>query len=163
MLKRCIVIMLAFVLACVPMVGCSSGGQDQSGGSSTESEEPVPITGDQVADGTYDITVDTDSSMVNVVYCKLDVKAGQMTATMALHGQGFSRIWQGNYEDADKLKKGEWGDYAVDDDGWSTFTCPVEALDKEIEFSLFGHRRDRWYPHMLIFESKEMPEGSITR
>ena len=116
-----------------------------------------------LADGVYDIEIETDSSMVNVVRGEVEVADGTYTVTMALNGEGFTRIYQGDVDSA--LAAAEAGDsaitdYVVGEDGKYTFVFTVPALDEEIDYALYGVRRDTWYPHTLIFHSPGYGEGS---
>ena len=103
------------------------------------------------ADGTYEITADTDSSMFRVEACTLTVAAGEMTAAVSLPGQGFSRLYFGAAEDAASAPADQIYEYYLNDDGLYTFDIPVEALEKEIQVAAFGHRRDTWYDHTVVF------------
>ena len=176
--KGIIALMLAGALAAGALTGCGSNDaasdqqatdqaatteQATTDTAATTEEEPTPITGSQIADGSYDITVDTDSSMVNVVYCKLEVASGQMTATMALHGEGFTKIFFGSAEEAANADKSQVYEYTKDDDGLYTLTFPVEALDTPTDVALYGVRRDTWYDHELTFESDGIPADAITK
>ena len=59
-----------------------------------ESEEmAAPVTADQITDGTYDITVRSDSSMFRVTACSLTVADGTMTADMTLGGTAYLRLY----------------------------------------------------------------------
>lgn len=114
----------------------------------------------QTADGVYEAEVETDSSMVHVVYATVEVSDGEMEATMALHGEGFSRLYLGSSEEAETASDADIYEYYLDDDGWYTFTFPLEAVDEEVDVALFGHRRDRWYDHTLVFTLGEETEDA---
>ena len=51
-------------------------------------EGMVPIYGSDIKDGTYDVTVDSSSSMFNITKCALTVSDGKMTAEMTMGGKG---------------------------------------------------------------------------
>ena len=53
-----------------------------------EIEESTPVYADVLNDGTYDITVESSSSMFNIEACQLTVADGKMPAAMAM---GVSR------------------------------------------------------------------------
>lgn len=129
-MKKLITLVSAFVL-CLALAGC--GGQAG------------------LADGTYTTTVDTDSSMFRVEACQLVVKDGQMTATISLPGEGFSRLYLGTAEDAAKAPDDAIYDYYKSDAGLYTFDVPVAALEEEMPVAAFGHRRDTWYDHTVTF------------
>lgn len=117
------------------LAGCS--GQQQSG----------------LADGTYAIEVDTDSSMFHADSCELTVADGTYTATLVLPGEGFSRLYFGTAEEAATADDADIYDYYLNDEGKYTFDIPVSALDEELPVAAFGHRRDTWYDHTITFAS----------
>jgi hypothetical protein len=117
------------------LAGCS--GQGQSG----------------LADGTYAIEVDTDSSMFRADSCELTVADGTYTATLVLPGEGFSRLYFGTAEEAAAADDADIYDYYLNDEGKYTFDIPVSALDEELPVAAFGHRRDTWYDHTITFAS----------
>ncbi|MDY5662461.1 MAG: hypothetical protein SPG07_07615, partial [Coriobacteriales bacterium] len=150
-MKKVLCALFAAVLACGLLAGCGASG---NGGSGSGSDSGATASKAALEDGTYDIEVETDSSMVNVVYAKLKVADGKMTCTMALHGQGFSRLFEGTADEAAKADASQIVDYVADSDGLYTFTFPVEALDTETQVALYGQRRDTWYDHKLTFKSE---------
>ena len=106
-----------------------------------------------LADGTYAIEVDTDSSMFRADSCELTVADGTYTATLVLPGEGFSRLYFGSAEDAAAADDADIYDYYLNDEGKYAFDIPVSALDEELPVAAFGHRRDTWYDHTITFAS----------
>lgn len=119
----------------VLLTGCS--GEQQSG----------------LADGTYAIEVDTDSSMFHADSCELTVADGTYTATLVLPGEGFSRLYFGTAEEAASADDADIYDYYLNDEGKYTFDIPVSALDEELTVAAYGQRRDTWYDHTITFAS----------
>lgn len=117
------------------LTGCS--GEQQSG----------------LADGTYAIEVDTDSSMFHADSCELIVADGTYTATLVLPGEGFSRLYFGTAEEAASADDIDIYDYYLNDEGKYTFDIPVAALDEELLVAAYGQRRDTWYDHTITFAS----------
>lgn len=155
-----VAVALAGVLAVGALAGCAGpNGQDRQPASQ---QQPAAVAGSQIQDGSYDIEVETDSSMVNVVYCKLDVSGGEMSATMALHGEGFTKLFFGSKEEAARADESEVYGYKKDSDGWYTFTFPIEKLNEPVDVALYGVRRDTWYDHELEFLSEGIPAESVT-
>jgi len=110
---------------------------------------------DELEDGTYDIEVETDSSMFRADSCTLTVKDGVYTATLSLPGEGFSRLYYGTAEDAATADDADIADYYLNDDGLYTFDLTVEALDEELPIAAYGQRRDTWYDHRIMFLSPD--------
>ena len=136
-----------FVLGC-GSAPVSEGGQRQ--------EAAVDGAATALADGTYDIEVETDSSMFHSDSCTLTVADGTYVAALVLPGEGFSRLYFGTAEEAITASDDLIYDYRLNDEGKYTFDIPVEALDEELQIAAFGQRRDTWYDHTIIFHA---PEG----
>lgn len=109
--------------------------------------------GTALADGTYQIEVETDSSMFRSESCVLTVENGSYTAALSLPGEGFSRLFFGTAEEAAAAADQDIYDYYLNDDGKYTFDVPVAALDEELQVAAYGHRRDTWYDHTICFHA----------
>ncbi len=121
------------VALCV--VGCGSGAAQQG-----------------PADGTYQIEVETDSSMFRSDSCQLTVENGTYSAVLVLPGEGFSKLYFGTAEKAAAATEGVY-DYYLNDEGKYTFDIPVSALDEELAVAAYGQRRDTWYDHTIVFHA----------
>ncbi|MBR3225973.1 MAG: hypothetical protein IKF78_11695 [Atopobiaceae bacterium] len=137
-----------------PLAGCTSGSSSSSivSSSAASSSETKPAQTAPPADGTYNIDVTTDSSMFRSETCTLTVKDGVYTATISLPGEGFSRLYFGSAQDAEKATEGVY-DYRLNDEGKYTFDIPVRALDTELPIAAFGQRRNTWYDHTIVFHT----------
>ena len=49
----------------------------------------VPVSAADLKEGTYDISVESSSSMFKIISCALTVKEGAMTARMTMGGTGY--------------------------------------------------------------------------
>ncbi|MDO4175226.1 MAG: hypothetical protein Q4D42_10735, partial [Eubacteriales bacterium] len=126
-----------------------------------------PITGDQIKDGTYDITVDSSSQMFRITACTLTVENGEMTATMTMGGTGYLYVFMGTGEQAVKADSSEYIPFSETEDGAHTFTVPVEALDKGIACTAFSKNKEKWYDRTLVFRADSLPmdafaDGAVT-
>ena len=135
-------------------LGCGSAAPAEN----TDEQQEVAVEEVVAAptDGTYDIEVETDSSMFHADSCTLTVADGSYMATLVLPGEGFSRLYFGTAEEAASASDEDIYDYHLNDEGKYTFDIPVEALDEELQIAAFGQRRDTWYDHTIIFHA---PEG----
>lgn len=129
-------------------------------------EGMVPVSGEQLRDGTYPITVDSSSSMFRVVDCQLTVEDGAMTAVMTMGGTGYRYVYLGTGEEAVQALEEDYIPYQVNEDGSHSFTVPVEALDAEMPCAAFSDRKELWYDRTLLFRADSLPleawqEGSI--
>ena len=144
--------LLASALVCLAVLGCSAPAEQAS----EEPEEAAVATQTAeatLADGSYAIEVETDSSMFHAESCELVVDKGSYLAKLSLPGEGFSRLYFGSAEDAAQASDEEIYDYYLNDEGKYTFDLPIEALDEEFAIAAFGHRRDTWYDHTIIFHA----------
>ncbi|MCM1007636.1 MAG: hypothetical protein NC485_06840 [Ruminococcus flavefaciens] len=128
-------------------------------------EDMIPVTGSQIKDGIYDITVDSSSSMFKITSCSLTVENGEMTAVMTMSGQGYLYVFMGKGEDASDESK--FIPFVENENGEHTFTVPVEALDKGIDCSAFSKKKEQWYDRTLLFNASSLPtdafkDGEIT-
>ena len=149
---RATTIALAFALGIGTLGFCVGCGADSDAGTSQDAAEQEQVD-DELADGVYEIEVETDSSMFRAESCTLTAKDGEYVATLTLPGQGFTRLYFGSAEDAVEADLSSIYDYTLNDEGLYTFELPVEELDEELEIAAYGHRRDTWYDHTIIFHA----------
>lgn len=114
-----------------------------------------PVYGTEIKDGTYDIKVDTSSSMFSVSECRLTVSEGEMTAVMTMSGKGYLYVFMGRGEDASDEK--DYIPFAENEAGEHTFTVPVAALDMGIDCAAFSKKKEQWYDRILLFNSSSLP------
>jgi hypothetical protein len=115
-----------------------------------------PVYGSDIADGTYQITVDSSSAMFRITNCELKVKDGKMTAKMTMGGTGYLYVYMGTGEEAVKADETDYIPYEEQNDGTHTFTVPVEALDQEISCTAFSKRKEKWYDRTLVFRADSL-------
>lgn len=127
----------------------------------------VPVHADVLQDGTYDVTVDSSSSMFSVTACELTVAEGSMTAVMHMGGTGYLYVYPGTGEEAAQAEESTLIPYAEDESGAHTFTFPVEALDMGLDCAAFSKKKELWYDRTLVFRADSLPqeafrEGSLS-
>lgn len=165
-MKRIFLLLLAFLL----LTGCAAQSAQtettvpttteaipETTETTPEETEPPVIYADKLADGTYEITVDSNASMFRVVHCELTVANGTMTAAMTMSGQGYGMVYMGTREEADLDSEENYIPFAQDENGGKVFTVPVEALNLEHDCAAWSIRKEKWYDRVLIFESAELP------
>ena len=62
----------------------------------------VPVTAEELKDGTYDIEVRSSSSMFQITDCTLTVEDGRMSAAMTMGGTGYRYVCMATPEEAAK-------------------------------------------------------------
>jgi uncharacterized protein with FMN-binding domain len=186
-MKKIIALILALIICVSVFAGCnknettsSSESIPESESSSAESTESkvagegdtvtpedvveegmVPVTGDKIKDGTYDVVVDSSSSMFKITACKLTVEGGKMTAVMTMGGTGYLYIYMGTGEEAAAAAETEYIPFVENEAGEHTFTVPVEALDSGISCAAFSKKKELWYDRTLLFRVYSIPAEAL--
>lgn len=171
LLRALAVTVLAVITAAMPPcllnVSADDAHSDVAGSGETASSKPVgrygmtPIQGSDVKDGTYDIDVDVSSPFFRIDSCKLTVKSGEMTAVIQLDTSSYSLIYNGTGEDAAKADASDYIEIKEDDDGYSSFSLPVGALDQQISIASFSTRKKKWYDRTILFDATSLPASSL--
>ncbi len=120
-----------------------------------------PIFADALQDGTYEIAVDSSSSMFNITACQLTVAEGKMTAVMHMGGKGYLYVFPGAGAEAAQAEESALIPFAEDSGGAHTFTVPVEALDMGIDCAAYSKKKEMWYDRTLVFRADSLPAGAF--
>ncbi len=164
---------MLFAVGCAKQENPDKPGAAQSSGSVAKPEDMgavkedldaglVPVDGSQVKDGVYDITVDSSSSMFNVVSCKLTVKSGQMTAVMTMGGTGYLKVFMGTGQEAVAADESAFIPFEETEDGAHTFTVPVAQLNKGLDCAAFSKNKEKWYDRTLVFRADSLPVEALS-
>ncbi|MCR5844998.1 MAG: hypothetical protein K6G78_00300 [bacterium] len=137
-------------------------GSDEYGGrEAVANDGMIPVSGDQLPDGTYNIDVISDSGMFNIVNCVLKVKDGNMTATVTLSGDGYDFLYMGTGEEAVKAGTAAYSGYKENSDGKYEYTVEVSALNEGIPCAAFSHRKQQWYDHTIVFSPAKIDKDIL--
>ena len=150
-----------------PTSDAVASADEMAGVEDVVEEGMTPIDGSQVKDGVYDITVDSSSSMFQIVSCELTVENGSMTAQMTMGGTGYLYVYMGTGEQAANADESEYIPFDEDAAGAHTYTVPVEALDAGVPCAAFSKNKEKWYDRTLVFRADSLPtdafaEGIVT-
>lgn len=154
-------IMILFMSACSQDTTETSESRIENSSSETQEEVLVPVYADEIKDGSYEITVDSSSSMFRVVECVLNVEGGEMSAVMTMSGQGYGFVYMGTGEEASADTEDSYIPFVMNDNEQKTFTVPIEALDLETDCAAWSIRKERWYDRTLVFEADNIPEEAL--
>ena len=138
----------------------TQAAMDGKGATVIENHDEVAVA-DQLADGVYTVDVTTDGGMFKLSEAvdgkgTLTVKDGKMTVHFTLSGKGFTQVFVGSAEDAQK--DGAAVIDAVEDtlnfsdgttDTANGFDVPVEELNVEFSLAAMGKKSAKWYDHTL--------------
>lgn len=127
----------------------------------------VPVAADQLADGVYEVVVDSSSSMFKIVGCELTVADGAITARLAMKSDAYAYLFPGTAEEAAAADEADLIPLEEEGDSFA-FTFPVPALDAGVDCAAFSARKQVWYPRTLVFRADSLPgsawleAGSVT-
>ena len=120
-------------------------------------EGMVPITGENLLDGDYTVTVDSSSSMFRIVDAVLHVSGGELSATITMSGTSYLYVYQGTALEAATSDESGWISYTEDSEGRFCFTIPVEALDAGVSCAAYSKNKELWYDRTLLFRADSLP------
>lgn len=121
----------------------------------------IPIAGDQVKDGTYNVTVKSSSKMFDITACELTVEGGKMTAVMHMGGTGYLYVYMGTGEQAAAASESDYIPFTEEADGTHSFTVPVDALDEGIDCAAFSKKKEKWYDRTILFRADSLPMDAL--
>jgi sirohydrochlorin cobaltochelatase len=128
----------------------------------TEATPPMlPIYGDEIKDGTYEIEVSSSSSMFKIVKAQLTVADGRMTAILTLSGDGYEKLYMGTGEQALTDSDDACSYFTKDAEGLYTYEVSFEALDKKTDVAAWSINKQQWYDRVLVFQSKLIPADAF--
>ncbi len=124
-------------------------------------EGMVPVTGDQIKDGVYPVSVSSSSSMFRIESAQLSVQDGSMSAVMTMGGTGYLYLYMGTGEEAAAASEEDCIPYEETEEGTHTFTVPVEALDQGIACAAFSKKKEKWYDRTILFRADSLPADAF--
>ncbi len=120
----------------------------------------TPVRGIDVADGVYEVKVDSSSPFFKIVEAKLHVQDHRMTAEIIISSQSYQWAYPGTAGEADAAPETDYLGYR-EAGARSIFTLPVEALDMPVECAAYSKKRKRWYDRQLVFYASSLPEEAL--
>ena len=116
----------------------------------------TPVTAEQLNEGSYEVAVDSSSSMFKIVGCALTVQDGRLTAELRMKSDAYEYLYPGTAEEAAAAAREALIPLREEGDGYC-FTFPVTALDAGVNCAAFSRRKQAWYPRTLLFRSDSLP------
>ncbi|MEA5143615.1 MAG: sirohydrochlorin cobaltochelatase [Oscillibacter sp.] len=154
----------AAAMGLTPAAGTTDTAAPAADGSAqTPAQTAGAVQGSQIADGTYTITVDSDSSMFKVTNCELKVEKGAMTAVVTLSGQGYDKLFLGTAEAAGAAEESQFIPAVDNAAGEKTYALPIQLLDTDVACAAWSIKKETWYDRTLVFHSADLPAGVITK
>ena len=122
---------------------------------------PDPVAATEIKAGTYEINVESSSSMFKIVKCVLTVENGTMNAVITMSGDGYNQLFVGTGEEAAAASETDYIQAVLDSDGAVTFAVPVEELNVEMDCAAWSVNKEKWYDRTLIFLSDAIPADAL--
>ncbi|MBE5806862.1 MAG: hypothetical protein E7317_00765 [Clostridiales bacterium] len=116
-----------------------------------------PVAAEALADGTYDVAVDSSSSMFKIASATVTKEGDALTASLVIASDSYMYLYPGTAEAAaqaeiDQLVAPE----ALGEDG-NRFTFAIDALDAPVDCAAFSRAKQQWYPRVLVFRADSLP------
>ncbi len=126
-----------------------------------ENPAAVPIYGNSLQDGSYEVEMTSSSSMFRIVKAELQVTGGNMTAVITLSGTGYLKLFMGTGEEALAASEENFIPFVEDKEGAYTYTIPIHALNKEFDCAAYSKRKEKWYDRKLSVLASSLPEAAF--
>ena len=120
----------------------------------------TPVTADMLKDGTYEVSVDSSSSMFKVRDAKITVADGKITASFSL-SKSYTWFFLGATEEIAAADSKAFLKGAANEEGSWDYSVVIEALDKGIVCSAYSKNKDQWYPELILFRADSLPAGAL--
>ena len=164
--KRAAALLLAGMLAGTVTASAAdyskvAGASDMSAVEEVGVAGMTPINATDVADGVYEVEVETSSSMFKVEKAVLTVADGTMTADLTLSGTGYLVLYPGTGAQAAADTEDRYVGYTEGDDGAYTYTIPIPALDQPFPCAAFSKKKEQWYDRSLLVRADSLPAGAV--
>lgn len=121
----------------------------------------TPVSAADVADGVYEVEVESSSSMFRITKAVLTVENGTMTADLTLSGTGYPVLYPGTGTEAAQDTEDHYIGYREGEDGAYTYTLPVPTLDQPFPCAAFSRNKEQWYDRSLLVRADSLPEGAV--
>lgn len=113
----------------------------------------LPIYGFDIADGSYTVTVESDSALLQDVVADITVTDGTITAELLPVNADLSKLSAKSSEKA--------ADSIIEANQDGVFTFPVKALDTAIPLSVFDAQAQRWQDCTILFRADSLPQDAM--
>ena len=120
----------------------------------------VPIYGRDVADGTYEIAVDSSSPYFRVSQATLTVAGDEMTARFTIPSMSYRYVYPGTRKEAAEADPATWIEFE-EENHETVFTFPVPALNAQLDCAAYSRARKRWYSRTLVFDASSLPRDAL--
>lgn len=124
-------------------------------------EDMIPLSASEILEGSYEVEVESSSSMFRIAKAILTVKDGNMTAKLTMGGKSYSKLFLGTAEEASESNGSGEIPASQDENGAVLFEIPVSALNSSIKCAAFSKKKGKWYNRDILFDAGSLPEESL--
>ena len=154
-------ILFLCILICVPAFAGTYGKEDPTASERLLKYGMVPVYGQDIKDGTYEIQVSVSSPMLQIEKTRLTVKDGTMTAELTVKSSEYSYIYIGTGEEAKKAAPDRRISFTENPDGTRSCTISAESLDRILTCAAYSEKHEQWYQYSLLFDASSLPEKAL--
>ena len=120
------------------------------------------VSADMLADGVYEIGVESSSSMFKIGSVLLTVENGSMYADLIRDGDGYLFLYPGSAEEAAQADAEQFIYSEENEEGKPVFRhFPLKELDAGVSCAAFSRKKQQWYPRTLVFQSSMIPASAF--
>lgn len=121
-----------------------------------EASEETAKTVELISGAEYSTTVDSSSSMFNIVSCKMTSENGKVWADITLSGTSYTKLFIGTKEEAAGAEESQYIGYTENAEGQYVFRIPVSKLDEPLKVAAYSKKSCDWFDRELTFSSENL-------
>lgn len=120
----------------------------------------IPVYAEDIENGTYEVNVESSSSMFRIQSAELNVSDSSMTVALTLGSTSYLKLFAGTAEQAAASTEDQYIGYTESGDG-VVFEVPVEALDQPFSCAAFSAKKEMWYDRSLLIRADSLPPEAV--
>ena len=161
---RLLIILVAVLMLTVSVLGVSYDKVASSADMTTVEEVGfdglIPVYAEDIENGTYEVNVESSSSMFRIQSAELTVSDSEMTVALTIGSTSYMKLFAGTAEQAAASTEDQYIGYTESGDG-VVFSVPVEALDQPFSCAAFSAKKEMWYDRSLLVRADSLPPEAI--
>ena len=163
-LFRLLIMLVAVTMLTVSVLGVSYDKVASSADMTTVEEVGfdglIPVYAEDIENGTYEVNVESSSSMFRIQSAELNVSDSSMTVALTLGSTSYLKLFAGTAEQAAASTEDQYIGYTESGDG-VVFEVPVEALDQPFSCAAFSAKKEMWYDRSLLIRADSLPPEAV--
>ena len=120
----------------------------------------IPVYAEDIENGTYEVNVESSSSMFRIQSAELNVSDSSMSVALTLGSTSYLKLFAGTAEQAAASTEDQYIGYTESGDG-VVFEVPVEALDQPFSCAAFSAKKEMWYDRSLLIRADSLPPEAV--